>query len=236
MEINNTLKFEKIEKTIDRLSMRISERFPNSGLGNTCKDFHQFTHDSQEYIGWIEQPIFWIRATTFSVIAISIISIIYGFTLIDFSVKNTLSELATVAEASINNIILLGAAFFFLFTLESRFKRIKAIKLLNKVRGFAHVVDMHQLTKDPHSIKDHIITENSPERKLSEFELQRYLDYSSEFLSLVGKVAALYSQRLPDEIVVQSSSEIENLCSNINNKIWQKLMILSIEETNHPTT
>ena len=155
---------------------------------------------------------------------------------VDFSVKNTLSELATVAEASINNIILLGAAFFFLFSLENRFKRIKAIKFLNKIRGFAHVIDMHQLTKDPHSIRDHILTENSPERGLSEFELQRYLDYSSEFLSLVGKVAALYSQRLPDEIVVQSASEIENLCSNINNKIWQKLMILSIEEANQSTT
>jgi len=236
MEINNTLKFAKIEKTIERLSMRISERFPSSGLGKTCRDFLQFTQDSQKNIVWIEQPIFWIRAITFSIFAISLISIIYGFTLVDFSVKNTLSELATVAEASINNIILLGAAFFFLFTLENRFKRIKAIKLLNEIRGFAHVVDMHQLTKDPHSIKDHIITENSPERDLSEFELQRYLDYSSEFLSLVGKVAALYSQRLPDEIVVQSSSEIENLCSNINNKIWQKLMILSIEQEKEPTT
>ena len=236
MEINNTLQFEKIEKTIERLSFRILERFPLSGLGKTCKDFHRFTLESQKNITWIEQPIFWIRFITYASIFITIASIVYGFTMVNFSVQNSLSELATVAEASINNIVLLGAAFFFLFTLENRFKRIRAIKLLNEIRGFAHVVDMLQLTKDPHSIRDHIITDNSPERTLSEFELQRYLDYSSEFLSLVGKVAALYSQRLPDEIVVQSASEIENLCSNINNKIWQKLMILSIEEANISTT
>lgn len=236
MEINNTLKFKKIEKTIERLSLRILERFPGSGLGKTCKDFHGFTLDCQKNIVWIDQPILWVRIVTFAIMTISIISIIYGFTMVDFSVKNTLTELATVAEASINNIILLGAAFFFLFTLENRYKRTKAIKLLNEIKGFAHVVDMHQLTKDPHALRDHIITVHSPKRNLSEFELQRYLDYSSEFLSLIGKVGALYSQSFPDEVVVQSASDIENLCSNINNKIWQKLMILSIEEANHSTT
>lgn len=236
MEINNTLDFEKIEKTIERLAIRILERFPQSSLGNTCKDFHRFTLASQKNIVWIEKPIFWIRFLTGTAILISLISIIYSISIIDFSVKKTLAEYATVAEASINNVVLLGAAFFFLFTLENRFKRIKAIKLLNEIRGFAHVVDMHQLTKDPHSIAEYIFTEHSPPRDLSDFELQRYLDYSSEFLSLVGKVAAVYSQRLPDEIVVQSASEIENLCANINNKIWQKLMILSIENANQPTT
>jgi len=136
-----------------------------------------------------------------------------------------------LAEASLNNVVLLSAAFFFIFTLENRLKRVRAIKYLNEIKGFAHVVDMYQLTKNPQilggEIKD---TEHSPKRTLTKFEMQRYLDYSSEFLSLIGKVAALYSQKLPDEVVTQTSSDIQNLCSATSNKIWQKMIILSLKK------
>jgi hypothetical protein len=134
-----------------------------------------------------------------------------------------------VAESSLNNIVLLSAAFFFIFTLENRIKRVRAIKYLNEIKGFAHVVDMYQLTKNPQLIgREKKNTEHSPKREMTKFEMQRYLDYSSEFLSLIGKVAALYSQHLPDEVVTQTSSEIQNLCSDTSNKIWQKMIILSM--------
>ena len=102
------------------------------------------------------------------------------------------------------------------------------MKFLNEVRGFAHVVDMLQLVKDPHALGEfRLDTANSPKREMTELELQRYLNYCSEFLSLIGKVAALYAQSLPDGAVIQASSEIENLSSSISNKIWQKLIVLS---------
>lgn len=231
MEINNTLQFEKIEKTIKNLSFRIKERFPNSGLGKTCDDFYHFTSESKKHINWISKPILFIRGITYLLITIFSFLLIYGLTLTNLKVKNTFTDLITVCEASLNNIVLLGAAFFFIFTLENRLKRVRAIKYLNEIKGFAHVVDMYQLTKNPLLIgtkkKD---TEHSPKRELNKFEMQRYLDYSSEFLSLIGKVAAVYSQSLPDEVVTQTSSEIQNLCSDTSNKIWQKMIILSLEK------
>lgn len=232
MEINNTLNFDKIDKTIDRLCIRIEERFPSSGLGKTCRDFHSFAQMSKENIAWITRPLFWIRIAAYLVIGVTSLLLIYSTSLVDFKLKNTFSEWATVAEASTNNIVLLGAAFFFLFTLENRVKRKRALKFLNEIKGFAHVVDMYQLTKDPTMIGQGpkiILTKNSPKRGLTKFELQRYLDYSSEFLSLIAKVAAVYSQRLPDEVVVQTSNEIETLCSEINNKIWQKMLLLNMK-------
>ena len=229
MEINNTLQFEKIEKTIKRLSVRIKERFPNSGLGKTCDDFHLFTSESKKHINWISKPIVLIRAITYSCIGVFSILLIYGLTLTNLKLKNSFTDLITVAEASLNNIVLLGAAFFFIFTLENRIKRVRAIKYLNEIKGFAHVVDMYQLTKNPQLIgREKKNTEHSPKREMTKFEMQRYLDYSSEFLSLIGKVAALYSQHLPDEVVAQTSSEIQNLCSDTSNKIWQKMIILSM--------
>ncbi len=56
----------------------------------------------------------------------------------------------------------------------------------------AHIVDMHQLTKDPEPLLlDGPSTPSSPERKLTPFELGRYLDYSSEMLSMISKTAAI---------------------------------------------
>ena len=73
-------------------------------------------------------------------------------------------------------------------------------------------------------------TQNSPKRELSAFELQRYLEYCSEMLSLIGKIAALYAQHLPDEVVINAANDIENLTTGLSQKIWQKLIILHDEE------
>ncbi len=232
MEVYNTLNPKKVEQTIEKLSARINERFPESGLGNTCENFLKFTKNSKASIDWIAKPNFLLRAVAYFSIALVLSLIIYSLTLIDFKLKSTLAEIVTVLEASINNIVFLGAGIFFLYTLENRWKRIRTIKFLNQVRGFAHVVDMHQLTKDPQLIASHAQdTKSSPKRLLNKYEMQRYLDYCDEFLSLIGKVAALYSQSIPDEVILQSANEIESLCSNMANKVWQKLNILSqIEE------
>ena len=228
MEINNTLNYDKIEQTIGRLSLRINERFPGSGLGKTALDFHQFTEKSKATINILDQPNYFIRSLVWLSIVIVLGIIIYTLTLIDFKLEGTLSEIVTVMEALLNDIVLVGAGIFFLYTFENRWKRTRVIKFLNEVKGFAHVVDMHQLTKDPQLVfSPGEQTENSPKREMSKYELQRYLDYCSEFLSLIGKVAALYSQKVPDEVIANSSSEIETLCSNIANKVWQKLAILN---------
>ncbi len=227
MQSNNLLNANKIEATIEKLSLRIEDRFPDSSLGKTCQDFLAFTKKSNKNIAWIDEPNLLVNAISYSIIFSSLIAIIYSCTLINFGLKNTFKDVIAVFETSINNIVLIGAAYFFLFTLENRLKRIKAIKFLNKIKNFAHIIDMHQLTKDP-LIADfkESSTPNSPTRGLSKFELYRYLDYCCEFLSLTGKVAALYSQSLPDPVVERASNEIETLCTNMSSKIWQKLIIL----------
>jgi hypothetical protein len=231
MKINNTLNADKVEETIEKLSIRIKERFPESSLGTTCRDFHRFTKKSKKIIQWIERPNILIRGIAFLSILLVLSGITYSFTIVDIKLKNTLTEIVTVLESSLNDIVLVGAGIFFLYTLENRLKRIRAIKFLNEIRGFAHVVDMHQLIKDPQKLLGpQEETENSPKEILSKFEMQRYLEYCSEFFSLIGKVAALYSQSIPDEVIVQSAGEIESLCSNMANKVWQKLDILNSME------
>ena len=71
-----------------------------------------------------------------------------------------------VLESAINDVVLLGAGLFFLMTLETRIKRRRALKAIHELRSLAHIIDMHQLTKDPerliHPDRD---TASSPKRR-----------------------------------------------------------------------
>jgi len=90
----------------------------------------------------------------------------------------------------------------------------------------AHVIDMHQLTKGPERFfSGDNRTASFPIQTMNNFELTRYLNYCTEMLSLVGKVAALYTQDFDDTVVLTAVNELENLTTGLSRKIWQKIMI-----------
>jgi hypothetical protein len=91
---------------------------------------------------------------------------------------------------------------------------------------------MHQLTKDPDSVVQPTPpTDASPERTLTRAQLGRYLDYCSELLALVSKLAAVLAQHQQDSVVLGAVNEIEVLTSSLSRKIWQKITILEIAAT-----
>lgn len=55
----------------------------------------------------------------------------------------------------------------------------------------------------------------------------RYLDYCSEMLSLIGKLAAFYVQKFDDPVALAAVNEVEELTSGLSRKIWQKIMIVN---------
>lgn len=231
METKTQLDYDAIIRTIVRLEKRIADRFPDSGLRKITLEFLAISQQSKKNIDFIDRPNLPLRIFTCLVIVVGVTVIIYSLTLIQFDLHTlTFSAVVALAESTINDMVLLGAAIFFLVTLENRVKRTRSIKFLNELRAVAHVIDMHQLTKDPILIADRRKnTPNSPIRSYSKFELSRYLDYCTELLSLVGKVAALYSQSMPDDNVHSSVNDIEVLSSGISQKIWQKLFILNMQ-------
>jgi hypothetical protein len=138
-----------------------------------------------------------------------------------------LTELVQVTESAINDVVFLGIAIFFLMTVEGRLKRRIALKRIHQLRSIAHIVDMHQLTKDPDRLTvEQPDTASSPVRTMTRAQLGRYLDYCSELLSLTGKVAALFVERFNDSVVLQAVNEIEDLTTGLSRKIWQKITIL----------
>jgi hypothetical protein len=138
-----------------------------------------------------------------------------------------IGSLLQVAESAAQDLIFLGVAIYFLFTLEARLHRRVSLQALHRLRTIVHIVDMHQLTKDPeHLLSPGMETASSPERRMTRFELSRYLDYCSELLSLSSKLAALHAQYLNDPVVLDAVNDIEVLASNLSSKIWQKIVIL----------
>lgn len=132
-----------------------------------------------------------------------------------------------VIESAVNDLAFAAIATFFLLTVSQRLDRHAIVAELHRLRSLAHVIDMHQLTKDPERLLSKPTpTEASVEDTMTAAELGRYLDYCSELLSLVAKTAALYSQESHDALVLDTVSEIEGLTIGLSRKIWQKIALL----------
>ena len=101
-----------------------------------------------------------------------------------------------------------------------------SLKALHELRSMAHIIDMHQLTKDPERITGpRAEGETTAKRPLSPADLIRYLDYCSDLLALLSKIAALYVQNFEDPVTLSAVNEVENLTNGLSRKIWQKIMI-----------
>lgn len=139
------------------------------------------------------------------------------------------SNFIQAVDAGISSIVYISAAILFLVTWETRIKRARALRAIHELRAMAHILDMHQLTKDPErAFNIGSDTASSPKRTLSPFELSRYLDYCSEALSLISKIAALYVQGFQDSVVLDAVDDMENLTTGIARKVWQKITLIDL--------
>ena len=219
---------ERIVQTVQRLRHRIHERFPDSSLGRVVDEFAQVTDQAVVRAEWLRKPNYWLRLSAGG-LTLALLAIVLGILrVLKVSPQvDRVTELFQAVDAALNTLILLSGAIYFLVSLEKRLKRRHALAQLHEIRSLAHVVDMHQLTKDPEVLLlGGSGTASSPARTLKPFELSRYLGYCSEMLALMGKVAALQVQHYDDPQVLSSVDQIEDLTTALSNKIWQKIMIL----------
>lgn len=219
---------EKTITTIEILNRRIGERFPESSISRVCAELLSVANECKARAEKITRPNILLRLTIVSIVLFSVVALIYSLSLMKISIGTIdAGELVQLTEAGLNNVVLVGAAVFFLVTFENRIKRKRALTALHELRSLAHVIDMKQLTKDPaRLVQQVIVTPSSPKSTMTAYELTRYLDYCSEMLSLTGKVAALYAQEFRDDVVLTSVNDLENLTTGLSRKIWQKIMIL----------
>jgi len=176
---------------------------------------------------WIQKPHLPLRAAAAVLSATIIALLILMLAHIRQFRFDDYTNFIQAFEASISSLVFIGAAIVFFQSWENRIKRRRALKAVHELRAMAHIVDMHQLTKDPESHFASPPPGSVPvKRRMTRFELNRYLDYCSETLALVSKIAALYVQDFQDPVLLDAVDDIEDLVAGFSRKIWQKITIL----------
>lgn len=218
----------RILETLGRLRDRIFERFPESGLGGLAGELVTLSGETVRLIEYLRRPHWPIRLCVSALIVVMVVVLVATVASLHLGAGiEGLAELVQAADAAISLMVFLGAAIFFLVTLETRLKRRRALATLHQLRSLAHVVDMHQLTKDPERLTQSLPdTPSSPVRPLGPVELGRYLDYCSELLAVISKLAALHVQHFNDPVTLAAVNDVESLTTGLSNKIWQKITLL----------
>jgi len=221
-----------IGTTVDRLAERIVARFPDrrlvlvaGDLGGVLADVTSATANAQRWRRLVRLPCLVLAAAVAAAAALALV----------LSIRAAMGQAGStpafqwlpVIESGINDVVFAGIAIWFLVFVPERWHRRRTLSLLHRLRSLAHIIDMHQLTKDPERLSSLAPpTSASTRNDLAEADLGRYLDYCSELLSLVGKTAALCAQASSDAIVLDTVSEIETLTVGMSRKIWQKISLL----------
>lgn len=215
--------------TAEQLTKRIAERFPQSSLRGVAAEVQQVAHEAVSRTRTIRRPNYGLRAG----VAVLII-LLLGMLCLKAPSLQSLNDrelqqfehFIQSLEAALGSLFFLGATIAFLINVERRWKRERLLAAVRELRALAHVVDMHQLTKDPQSLTQNRPTQSSPQRTMSTFELGRYLDYCTELLSVIAKIAAIYVQEFPDPIAVEAADQLAMLTNDLSRNIWQKITLL----------
>src|SRR5262249_36501883 len=150
---NRTLDPPKVIETIAMLQKRISERFPGAGLAAVCGELLALAREDSVRARRIGRRHIFLRFLVL-VVSVSGISLsVWVLKQVDFSRDSTAADnvysVFQGIEALANMVVLMGAAIVFLIPIEQRLKRRRALRALHELRAIVHVIDMHQLTKDP---------------------------------------------------------------------------------------
>jgi len=226
----STLQADCVIDTIHKLQLRIGERFPGAGLNGVADALARMAQDCAAEADKMAQPNRPIRAGVYAIWVVGAAALAWLAASLRFDPDDLdAAGLVPFLESAMNLAVLMGIGVISLARLEERYKRRRALAYLHELRSIAHVIDMHQLTKDPyrHDLPD---TAHSPKRVIKGALLERYLDYCSELLSLTGKLAALFAQSSRDAEVAAAASDVEQLANGLARNIWQKIMALPSEE------
>ena len=216
-----------ILNTLEQVRERIQERFPESGLSKVASELHAVSREVISTVDYLKRPNYAIRVPVW--IAIAFMAATSAWVLFNVLPKVRIGEveIVQVFESGANDVVLIGIAMYFLLSIESKVKRKHALTVLHALRSLAHVVDMHQLGKDPEKLFS--TSAEAPEsggRVMTPNDLKRYLDHCNDLLAVTSKLAAMLVQHFSDEVVLGTVNEIEALAGGLSARIWQKITLI----------
>jgi 4-amino-4-deoxy-L-arabinose transferase-like glycosyltransferase len=219
MPTARTLVPQELIKTSQELAQWMSEELPSASLTTVAHEITILTQEAVARAEKIRQPNLWLRAGVISILVIIVAALgwqVYA---------QSWTELLHFADITKGVGIYLLSALVFLVTLEIRLKRRNALKAVHELRAMAHIIDMHQLAKDPviESFRD-----NQPDELRN--KINQYLHACTALLALVSKIGQLYVENFPDSVAVRAVDDFESMATGLSNKIWSKILSLGVSE------
>lgn len=226
-----SLKPDRIIKAQRELCERIAKRFPGSGLSEVAAELLVVAEEAAVRAERIRRPNLPLRVAVAVLLAAAVVFVVALGRFVHLQINADLLDVMNLVqfiESGVGTLVFIGAAVVFLLSLELRWKRRRALAAIHELRAIAHVIDMHQVAKDPEGLlrRGPVASKKTDATTKTLFELNRYLNYCNELLAILSKVAAVYVQDFPDASAVAAVDEIEALCSGLSHRIWQKIMIL----------
>jgi hypothetical protein len=222
---------DHVGATVEQLERRIHARFGERGLTKAARDLGSLVLLVQSEAAQSRERL---RRTTLTARALSITIVAGAGVALAFSLRSAVvdglartADWVPLTESLVNDLVFAAIAVVFLWAFPERLERRDLLRLLHRLRSLAHVIDMHQLSKDPEQTSPgYTPTAQSVQHGLDADQLHHYLDYCSEMLSLTAKTAALCAEHSTDSVVLETISDIETLTTDLSNKIWQKISLL----------
>jgi len=168
---------QKIVETVQTLQRRIEGRFPGSGLGRIAAELLSVAQETIARIHWIQKPHLLLRCAA-AILSAAIIALLAGLLIHirQFQFDDYANSIQAL-EASISSVVFIGAAILFFVSWENRIKRRRALKAIHELRAMAHIVDMHQLTKDPESCYGPgLAAASTQKRPMTPYDETRYME------------------------------------------------------------
>src|SRR4030095_15623037 len=102
---------DETQATLDALRRRINERFPVSNLGRVCEELLTIAQATSGRVERIARPYYGLRIVAAAIIVVSIGTLVYSVSQLNLSLAGLkFGELMQATDASLNNIVFIGAA------------------------------------------------------------------------------------------------------------------------------
>ena len=148
-----------VQATVVRLSERIEARFPARGLARVAVELTRLAADVSVGAAGARSRLRWVRLASRVGVFLVVIATLAALVLAMQDAGRIDSSVAwlPLIESAINDLVFAAIAVFFLHALPNRLERGQLLGLLHRLRSLAHIVDMHQLTKDPERLRDDFV-------------------------------------------------------------------------------
>jgi|SRR5208283_4426580 len=223
--MQRVLNKDELLKTAEGLARDIDRQFSASGLTAVAAEVVKVTQEAMVRAERIRRPNILLRLGLVLLVVIAVVGVVVYLKSHEGELK-PLELFFKLLDATKGSAAFLAAVAIFLVTLEFRLKRWRALQAIHELRAMAHIIDMHQLAKNPERFALALEPIQVSGRTMSPDQMAQYLHLCTELLAIVSKIGQLYVQDFPDATALAAEDQFEGLATGLSSKIWQKLMIL----------